>query len=219
MPDDRDGATAEPDEVLVARLAQSDRVAFALLYDRYARMVYSMGGRMVGASRADDLTQEVFLLLWQRAAQFDPERGVFRAWLLTIARHRMLEELRKQGRRRQVAVSEAIEAVLIGADDPAPDVEDRVWRSARGDRVRGALQTLPPEQRRVLLLAYFGGLSQSAIADRLGLPLGTVKKRVRLGLQKLRAQLGESMLESDLLVPTEIARVQRLRAEAREARR
>lgn len=205
---DDDGAFAhEPDEALVARLVEQDRAAFTALYDRYSGMVYAMGGRMVGAARADDLTQEVFLLLWQRAAQFDASRGAFRAWLMTIARHSMLEELRRQGRRKQVAVSDAIEAVLIGADDHAPGIDERVWQSERRDRVRDALQTLPAEQRRVLMLAYFGGLSQSMIATHLGLPLGTVKKRARLGLQKLRAQLGTSLLEADLLVPAEAARV------------
>jgi RNA polymerase sigma-70 factor (ECF subfamily) len=176
------------DEVLVARVARHDVAAFALLYDRYARPVYVMAAHLLGVAEADEVVQETFLRLWQRAEQYDPERGPFAPWFMAIARHHVRGELRRRGRDPVVAVAE-IEAVLARAVDPAPDPAQAVWEAARGEAIHRALGALPEEQRRVLLLAYFGGLSQGAIARTLGWPLGTVKKRTRLAMQKLRVAL------------------------------
>jgi RNA polymerase sigma-70 factor, ECF subfamily len=176
------------DEVLVARVARRDISAFALLYDRYARPVYVMAVHLLGVAEADEVVQETFLRLWQRAEQYDPARGPFAPWFMAIARHHARGELRRRGRDPVVVVAE-VETVLARAIDPAPDPAQAVWEAARGAAVHRALGALPEEQRRVLLLAYFGGLSQSAIARTLDWPLGTVKKRTRLAMQKLRVAL------------------------------
>ena len=177
------------DEVLVGRVAAGDLTAYSLLYDRYDRPVYAMAAHLLGAAEADDVVQEVFLRLWRSAAQFDETRGRFAPWLLAIARHEVLARLRRRTREQRLSLADDIDRLLATAPDHAIDVEEQVWRRERGDLILRALNELPPEQRRVLVLAYFGELSQSTIAASLGWPLGTVKKRVRLGLQKLRQAL------------------------------
>jgi RNA polymerase sigma-70 factor (ECF subfamily) len=175
------------DLVLVERVARGDAAAFGTLYDRYARTIYTLAAHALGRSEAEEIVQDVFLRLWRRAGQYDPARGTFCAWLASIAHHRVLDELRRRGRGRVSA--EEVDRVLAEATDPGESPDERLSRSDRGQRVLGALGRLPPEQRRVLVLAYFGGLSQASIADGLGWPLGTVKKRTQLGLEKLRASL------------------------------
>ena len=180
-------ASPEPsDEVLVGRVAAGDLTAFSLLYDRYDRPVYAMAAHLLGVGEADDVVQETFLRLWHSAAQFDETRGRFAPWLLAIARHEVLARLRRRTREQRLALADDIDRLIATAPDHAIDIEEQVWRRERGDLILQALNELPPEQRRVLVLAYFGELSQSTIAASLGWPLGTVKKRVRLGLQKLR---------------------------------
>jgi RNA polymerase sigma-70 factor (ECF subfamily) len=178
------------DAELAARVAGGDVAAFALLYDRYARPAYALAAHLIGPADAEEVVQEVFLSLWRKAAQFDPARGSFGAWFMAIARHRVLEEVARRGRQRATGVEE-VERLLARAPDPTPDVEEQAWRRERGEAARRALTDLPSEQRQVIVLAYFGGLSQSAIARHLGLPLGTVKKRTRLAFDKLRAALAE----------------------------
>ncbi|MGH2350361.1 MAG: RNA polymerase sigma factor [Chloroflexota bacterium] len=177
------------DEALAARVVLRDAAALALLYDRYAPAIYAMAAHMLGASEAEEAVQEVFLRLWNRAQQFDPSRGPFGAWFMAVARHHVLDEVRRRGQQQRILAAETIDRLLASAVDPQVNVEEEAWRHERGAVLRRALQALPDEQRRVLVLAYFGGLSQAAIAERLGCPLGTVKKRIRLGLQKLRAAL------------------------------
>lgn len=182
--------TPEPsDEALVARVAHGDLTAFSLLYDRYDRPVYAMAAHLLGSAEAEEVVQETFLRLWRSAAQFNETRGRFAPWLLAIARHEVLARLRRRTREQHLARAEDIDRLIATAPDHAIDVEEQVWRRERGDLILQALNELPPEQRRVLVLAYFGELSQSTIAASLGWPLGTVKKRVRLGLQKLRQAL------------------------------
>jgi RNA polymerase sigma-70 factor (ECF subfamily) len=182
--------TPEPtDEALVARVAAGDERAFALLYDRYERPIYAMAAHLLGAAEAEEVVQEAFLRLWRSAGQFDEGRGRFAPWFITIARHEVLARLRGRAREQRLALAEDVDRLLAEAPDPAVDVEEQAWRRERGDLVLRALKELPAEQRRVLVLAYFGGLSQSSIARSLGWPLGTVKKRVRLGLRKLRQGL------------------------------
>jgi RNA polymerase sigma-70 factor (ECF subfamily) len=131
----------------------------------------------------------VFLRLWQHAGQFDPARSAFGAWFMAIARHRVLDELRRRGQARRLAVAGDVERLLVQAPDGALDPGAEVWLRDAARAVHHALAALPDDQRRVLVLGYFGGLTHSAMADLLGWPLGTVKKRVRLGLQKLRRSL------------------------------
>ncbi len=178
------------DEALVARVCQRDAAALAQLYDRYATPVYALASHLLGAADAEEVVQDAFLSLWHKAAQYDPARSPFGAWFMAIARHRTLDELRRRNHQQRLRAAEGVDRVLAEAPDPATGVEEAVWQRESGDAVLRALQRLPEEQRRVLVLGYFGGLSHAAMAQRLGWPLGTVKKRVRLGLQKLRAALG-----------------------------
>lgn len=179
------------DAALVAQIVQRDIVAFSIIYDRYARAVFVLAAHMLGRAEAEDVVQEVFLRLWNKAKQFDNKQGSFSSWFMSIARHHVLDELRRRSQHQRVVAAEEIDALLAQAVDPEADVEGQVWMNHRAAIVLDALKNLPDEQRRVIVLAYFGGLTQSAIAQQLGWPLGTVKKRVRLGLQKLKAALAQ----------------------------
>jgi RNA polymerase sigma-70 factor, ECF subfamily len=176
------------DETLVARVCRQDVTAFSQLYDRYARPVYVLAAGALGRAEAEEIVQEVFLRLWRKANQFQPERGPFGAWFMTIARHHVWDVLRRLHREPSLAV-EVIDQLLMESATSAVNVEEEAWSQEVGKAVLHALQGLPTDQRRALVLAYFGGLSQSSIAQHLGWPLGTVKKRIRLGLQKLRTAL------------------------------
>ncbi|MCQ3973753.1 MAG: RNA polymerase subunit sigma-70 [Anaerolineae bacterium] len=185
------------DEVLVARVVECDVAAFTMLYDRYARPVYVVAVYMLGSAEAEEAVQELFLRLWRKADQFDPSRGSFNNWFMAISRHYLRDQLRRRSLQQQVMAAEQIDQLLTEAVDPNVDVEQEVWQRQRGAALLNALKSLPAEQRQAITLAYFGGFSQSSIAERLGWPLGTVKKRVRLGLQKLRAFLGQSEPSSE----------------------
>lgn len=184
------------DEVLAGRVAARDLAALSLLYDRYSQPVYAMAAQMLGSTEAEDVVQEVFLRLWLHAGQFDHRRGRFAPWFLAIARHEIIARLRRRGQDRQLAAADSVDQIFATIPEPGPSVEDLVWMKERSEIVLQALRALPIDQRRVLVLAYFGGFSQSAIAEMLDIPLGTVKKRVRLGLQKLRLSLGTNELSA-----------------------
>jgi RNA polymerase sigma-70 factor (ECF subfamily) len=179
------------DESLIGAVARGDVGAFEQLYRRHAPRLHPWVVRALG-SGADDALQEIFLALWRHADQFDPLRARFSTWLGAIARHHLGRELARLGRRRQTTAVDAIEAALAERTSPDPGVEDQVWERERDRAILAGLRALPPEQRRVIVLAFFVGLSQSAIAAQLELPLGTVKKRIRLGMQKLRAAVAEA---------------------------
>jgi RNA polymerase sigma-70 factor (ECF subfamily) len=188
------------DEVLAGRVAARDLDALSLLYDRYSQPVYAMAAHILGSNEAEDVVQETFLRLWQHAAQFDHRRGSFAPWFLAIARHEVIARLRRRGKDRQLAAIDDVDQLFASMPEPGPSVEELVWMNERSEIVMRALQALPGEQRRVLMLAYFGGHSQAAIAEMLEIPLGTVKKRIRLGLQKLRKSLGAGeSAESEIL--------------------
>ena len=177
------------DEALVERVRRyHDVTAFSVLYDRYARSVYVLAVTALDRAEAEEIVQEVFLRLWRKAHQFQPERGPFGAWFMTIARHHVWDVLRRLHREPSLA-AEVIDELLMKSSISAANVEEEAWSQEVGEAVLHALQGLPAEQRRALVLADFGGLSQSSIAQHLGWPLGTVKKRIRLGLQKLRTAL------------------------------
>jgi RNA polymerase sigma-70 factor (ECF subfamily) len=193
-PDALPNGSAEPrqeptDEALVAMVAKRDVAAFALLYDRHAAVVYSLAARSLGEVKAEEVVQDVFLRLWASAGQYDARRGAFCSWFFAILRHQVLAEQRRQGQEARFRMAGEVDALLADAVDAGIDLEEQVWLRDRGAAVLRALRNLPLEQRRVLVLAYFGGLSQSTLAGHLGWPLGTVKKRIRLGLQKLRVFL------------------------------
>ena len=184
--------TALRDDELMDRLGQRDLGAFEALYDRYGDLVYSVSLRVVGDSYvAEDVTQDVFLRVWRRPDQFDMARGKFITWLLSVARNRSIDQRRSQSRRMRHEALPAVddeEDVLPSADDRDDPALATVLSDERA-AVRKALEVLPPEQKLAIQLAYFGGLTQQEIANKLGQPLGTVKTRIRLGMQKMRAAL------------------------------
>jgi RNA polymerase sigma-70 factor, ECF subfamily len=179
------------DATLVALVARRDLHAFGVLYDRYARDVYALAVHVVPRADAEEIVQDVFVRIWKNAVRFDEARGSFVAWLMTIARNRVLDELRRQGTTRRAF--EEIEDVLQHSRDLSIDLEETVWSKDRRQAILEALRELPRDQRRAVVLAYFGGLTRAAIAEELGWPLGTVKKRIQLGLQKLRRALNENL--------------------------
>lgn len=193
----------ESNELLAARIAARDMDAFSLVYDRFSQQVYAMAGHMLGVPEAEEAAQEVFMRLWHKASQYDAARGPFSHWFLSIARNLMLDKLRARSERARMVSAEEIDVLLAETPDPKVDVVEQVWQNQRGDALAQALGRIPPEQRRVILLAYFGGMSQSEIAIQLQVPLGTVKKRIRLGLQKLRAALSPRALMDYHTVPDE----------------
>jgi len=182
-----------PDKQLMARLAMRDIRAFEALYDRYGTLVYSTALRVVrDAQLAEDITQEVFLRVWRRPNQYVPQRGRFVTWLLTVARNRAIDHVRIRDRRRvhERSVEESGRAL------PADEGEDLALTAQLADereRVRRALARLPAEQKRVIELAYYGGYALREIAVALSQPLGTVKTRIRRGMQKLRVALAPEM--------------------------
>jgi RNA polymerase sigma-70 factor (ECF subfamily) len=186
-----DYATLRDDE-LMERLCTRDLAAFEHLYDRYGDLVHSVVLRVVGDGYvAEDVTQDVFLRVWRKPEQFDLSRGKFVTRLLSIARNRSIDERRSHGRRLRheslPATTDEEESLpsMRESDDPA------IATVVADDRraVRKAMDVLPPEQRLAISLAYFGGLTQQEIANKLGQPLGTVKTRIRLGMQKMRGAL------------------------------
>ena len=172
---------------LIQRAAAQDREAFSQLYDRFSSLVFSLAMRMLRAqSDAEDLLQEVFMQVWRQAGSYSQERGSPEAWIINIARSRAIDKLRAIRRR---------DKSFILTDDPAaaesPDnVESAVGESEAKLAMNSALANLPEAQRRVLELAFFSGLSQTEIAERLAEPLGTVKTRMRAAIQRLRGMLG-----------------------------
>ncbi|MBV8082604.1 MAG: sigma-70 family RNA polymerase sigma factor [Candidatus Eremiobacteraeota bacterium] len=174
------------DEQLMAALALSDLHALDALYDRYAKPAFALAYRIVGdRGGAEDVVQDAFLSAWRQAKSYRRERGSPRTWLMSIVHHRSIDRLRAN------ASSGGTLSLDELPDGPAeaPGVWQQVWAGLRGDAVRRALEQLPPEQKKSIELAYFSGYTQSEIAGLMGVPLGTVKGRMRMGLQKLRAWL------------------------------
>jgi RNA polymerase sigma-70 factor (ECF subfamily) len=197
------GLSALSDAELIGRVAESDPRALEVLYDRYNRVVYSFALRIVSDPQiAEELLQEVFFRAWQQGKAFREARGAFVTWLLSITHNMAIDEVRKRRRRPQKADSEEPETVLAGVPDSSQDVEAEVWLSSLRTTIEAALTQLPPAQREAIELAYFQGLTQREIAERLGEPLGTIKTRMRLGIQKLREQLGDQL--GDLFTRTEV---------------
>lgn len=177
------------DEDLVKAIVARDKIAFATLYDRYVQPVYAIGAHLAGLDAAEEITQEIFLQLWMRANQFDPSRGTFRSWFLTIARNRAVDELKRRSSEERKQIASTINTMLTSALDPTEEALHSVWINEHQNSMLQALAKLPSEQRQVIVMAYYGGYTQSSIARILDLPLGTVKKRIQLGMQKLRIAL------------------------------
>jgi RNA polymerase sigma-70 factor (ECF subfamily) len=190
----RSASDSVADEELMALAGRGDAKAFSVIYDRHSTAAYSLAYRMCGRKgTAEDVVQEAFLSLWRAGARYDAKRGSVRTWILGIVHNRAIDALRRStvhDSRR--ASDEGIEERFEARD--RTDVE----AVRRGDAVliRNAMDTLPPDQLRVIELAYFGGFTHSEIAEMLDTPLGTVKGRMRLGLEKLRSVLGEGAKEA-----------------------
>jgi RNA polymerase sigma-70 factor, ECF subfamily len=169
-----------------------DASAFELLYDRHGGAAYSLAYRIVGdRGSAEDVTQEAFLSLWRSGAKYDRARGSVRTWLLGVVRNRAIDALRREATR-----APTVELDLERHPDrgPAAQLTDtEALRQEAAREVRGALRMLPADQLKVIELAYFGGLSHAEIAETLGMPLGTVKGRMRLGMEKIRTTLAEAV--------------------------
>jgi RNA polymerase sigma-70 factor (ECF subfamily) len=177
------------DEALVLLAARSEESALAELYDRYGRAAYGLALRILrDPVLAEDAVQEAFLTLWRTAARFVPERSKASTWILTLVHRRAVDAVRREQRRRADSLERAAEPFVEGVDEDA-------WLRLQRERVQEALRKLPDAQREALELAYYGGLSQSELAERLGQPLGTIKSRMFGGLSRLRELLGEPETE------------------------
>ena len=176
------------DDQVAAQFLRGNKEALAELYDRYGKLIYSLTLHLVSqAAIAEEITQEVFLKAWEKRSGFRTDRGSVRAWLVSIAHHRAIDELRRSWRHGTQPFLEDTLALL--ADPLSIDPGDRLGRTEEYERVRGALERLPVEQRAVLVLAYFHGMTQRQVASYLNQPLGTVKTRTRLALKKLLAYM------------------------------
>ena len=180
------------DEDLMPLVERKDPAAFEIVYDRHGGPAYSLAYRIVGDRLvAEEVTQEAFLSVWRSGARFDRARGSVRSWMLSIVRNRAIDALRSRaGKAPKLTFDD--DAIL--EQRPAEErTEEEAMRRETAGELRGALGALPGEQSKVIELAYFGGFSHSEIAAILGLPMGTVKGRMRLGLEKIRGELAEGL--------------------------
>jgi RNA polymerase sigma-70 factor, ECF subfamily len=185
------GDSSQPDELLFIGVRRGNEAALRLLYERYADLLFTVALRIVGdRDLAQEVLQDVFFRCWERAATFSAERGQVRGWLIGIARNRAVDVLRSS--QHQARLREQGSWALDGARERASDI-DPLDRLALRQVVRSALDALPTVQRQTIELAYYGGLTQSEIAETTATPLGTVKTRIRDGMQRMRSLLAPAM--------------------------
>ncbi len=187
------------DDALVARMAAGGEEAlacFEAFYDRHHRSAFALAYRIMNSDHAlaEDVVQESFLALWRYAHSFKPERGNARTWFFSIVHHRALNALRRRKTRLPSEPIDEMASELTAGE--AYDVWAQVARGLDAMQVRSALALLPEEQREAITLAFLGGYSNTEVAERLGVPLGTVKSRIRLGMQKMRVTLAPIALET-----------------------
>lgn len=186
------------DEELIERLAHGDLAALDLLYTRYSRPVFSLALRVLdNSSDAEEVTQDVFERVWRHAPSFDVDRGRFGTWLLSMTHHVAIDSVRKRQRRPQTVSGDAAEQATRVLPDTRADVAESTLRNMQAEQIRRALRSLPDSQQQAIELAYFGGLSHLEIAAALGDPLGTVKARIRRGMDRLRSALEGFGVEGD----------------------
>ena len=173
------------DEALIALAARGEEPALAALYDRYGRVAYGLALRVLrDAALAEDAVQEAFLAVWRSAHRYIPERSKPSTWILTFVHRRAVDLVRREERRRADQLPD-VETIAGGA------VDEEAWLRLERERVQAALRQLPDQQREAIELAYYGGFTQSELAERLGQPLGTIKSRMFTGLARLRELLEE----------------------------
>jgi len=166
------------------RLIAGEEGALNEIYDQFASFVYGLALRVIGDARAaEDVSQDVFVTFWERPDEFDPDRGSLRTWLGTLAHRRAVDHVRREEARRRRAIKDAARPATT------PDVEEMAIALVTAERVRSALDTLPDDQRRAIHLAYFGGKTYRQVAEVLGIPEGTAKSRLRLGLRRIAGVL------------------------------
>lgn len=180
-------ASSEPEDGrLLQAVSRGDENALLVLHQRYVNLVYSMAWRVLqDVGLAEEVTQDIFLKLWHKGNQYDPARGRFSSWLLSVTRFAAIDRLRREGRqphKTELATGDQDENIALERLLPT---DHAAWE--RGQHLRMLLAQLPADQRQIIELAYFGGMTHSELAEHLGLPLGTVKGRLRLGLEKLRS--------------------------------
>ena len=177
------------DEQLITLIANGEKDALEVFYNRYSSSVYSLARYMLrDQAVAEEATQDIFLNLWLKASSFNPERGSPKAWFMSIAHHRIIDVIKARKRRAQ-SMDQVTHELLDLHPSSLPSTEEQAQTNLARQEIITALASLPNEQREVIVLAYFEGYSQSEIAGKLSQPLGTVKTRARLGLQKLRTAL------------------------------
>jgi RNA polymerase sigma-70 factor (ECF subfamily) len=176
------------DEELMRALAAGRQEALAPLHRRYAALIFNLAAQTLDRAAAEEIVQDVFLVVWRKAGTFDPARGAFRPWVLRIAHLRVINELRRRGR-RPTAAPDPDGLRLMTLPDTSPPPDEAAWREYRRTTLQDAVAPLPPPQRQALSLAFFDDLTHEQIATFLNLPLGTAKTRIRAGLQKLRVSL------------------------------
>jgi RNA polymerase sigma-70 factor (ECF subfamily) len=182
------------DEALIARVARGDTTALETLYDRYASSILGLSLKVIGnQALAEDVLQETFWRVWQSAATYQSQRGAFTSWLFRIARNLAIDTHRRR-RVRPQTISETVDAnpILDEIPDTDTDVPEQAQSNFQAQQVRNALTSLPREQRQVIEMAYFYGMTRQEIAEATGEALGTIHTRARLGLQKLRKELEKS---------------------------
>src|SRR5262245_36350158 len=178
------------DREVVQRIRRGDEDAFRDLFGRYAPSAMALARRVARQPfLAEEIVQEAFLAVWRNPSGYDQQRGSVRAWLMGMVHHRAVDAVRREESQRRRAEESMVSDPVV-SPDPADDVAEEIDLPQERKAVRAALDALPPEQRQVIELMYFGGLSQSRISERLGLPLGTVKSRTLLGMRRLRTAIG-----------------------------
>ena len=191
--DPHDREQAQLDDLGLHRsLLRADRAAFEALYQRYGAPAYGLALRVTGQQTlAQDVVHDAFMALWRAPEAYDPTTGPFRTFFLSLVHHRAVDLVRRESRLRARSERAANLEPLVG-EDPADAIAEESYLGVRRKEVREALADLPPEQRQVLEMAYFGGKTQVQIAEELGIPLGTVKTRTFAAMRKLRAMLEET---------------------------
>ncbi len=177
---------------LLEQIGNRDRDALATLYERYGRRVFALAVRILGdAVSAEEVTQDVFMSVWRRGTTYTSKKGKFTTWIFSITHNRTIDELRKRRRDRSKTNDDIDEHLNLESGDVSP--ADAAVAQSEYDKIRAAMENLPEEQKNVVELSYFKGLTQTEIATKTGQPLGTVKTRMRLALKKLRKALSAEM--------------------------